>query len=159
MAMVPTICLGTRSSWKQTISCFRACAVPQKTIEKAAPMEPISASRTSELALLLFKVCREREMWIRSTAAQSVPSKYTQVFRSNLARGWLDSLYHGAARVKSRAAQAPGPQKPLTRDIPSGSGGAEVIGRFKGVGVHRPVVEVAASEAALGELAVGMIVV
>lgn len=102
MAMVPTICLGTRSSWKQTISCFRACAVPQKTIEKAAP-----------------------------------------------------SLYHGAARVKSRAAQAPGPQK----DIPSGSGGAEVIGRFKGVGVHRPVVEVAASEAALGELAVGMIVV
>ena len=34
-----------------------------------------------------------------------------------------------------------------------------MIGRFKGVGVHRPIVEVAASEAALGKLAVGIIVV
>lgn len=34
-----------------------------------------------------------------------------------------------------------------------------MIGRLKGVGVHRPVMEVAASEAALGELVIGVIVV
>ena len=34
-----------------------------------------------------------------------------------------------------------------------------MISRFKGVVVHRPVVEVATSEAALGELTVGLIVV
>lgn len=34
-----------------------------------------------------------------------------------------------------------------------------MIGRLKGVGVHRPIMEVVASEAALGELAIGMIVV
>jgi len=33
-----------------------------------------------------------------------------------------------------------------------------VIGRLKGVGVHRPVMEVAASEAALGELAIVVLV-
>jgi len=48
-------------------------------------------------------------MWIRSTAAQSVPSKYIQVFRSNLAWGWLGSPNHEAARVKDHAAQVLGP--------------------------------------------------